>query len=281
MDSNRFDTFAKLFAGRRVSRRTALAPGSAGLAAGALSAAGLASVARAQEATPSAGDADERTGFLFVQTFQSGSITPADGSDSRYMLALVAGTGQTIYFSDRPDRIVGTNSTPEFIEGLGFPDDNPPNAALVIETESGETDVAVVELFAPVYDPETNGVTYEIEVLADWEDSLEMGFAETPTDLISLAPEFGTANLFIDDCANRGIICTAGDQSVGEFMSQGFCYWWRYAGCYPCENGGAANRDEIAAYWREKCNATYTACDGNCDVAYAGPLICEDPNGCN
>jgi hypothetical protein len=281
MDANRFDTFSRLFAGRRLSRRSALARGSAGLSAAALAAAGLTSVARANADTPAADETAEKTGFLFVQSFQAGSIAPTDGTDGRYTLTLEAGTGQTIYFSDRPERIVGTNSTSDFLEGLGFPDDNPPNAALVIESASGETDIAVVELFAPVYDSVSNGVTYEIEVLADWEDALAMGLAGAPSDLATLAPEFGTANLFIDDCANRGIVCTSGDQSVGEFLSQGFCYWWRYAGCYPCENGGAADRDAIAAYWKEKCNATYPACNGDCGVAYAGPVICTDPNGCN
>ena len=52
MDATRFDAIAKLFAARR-TRRRALAQAGAGLAAGALAAAGLARPAPAQEAAPS------------------------------------------------------------------------------------------------------------------------------------------------------------------------------------------------------------------------------------
>ncbi len=46
--------------------------------------------------------------MLFVQSFQSGSIAPVDGAEGRYTVTLEQGLGQTIYFSDRPERIVGT-----------------------------------------------------------------------------------------------------------------------------------------------------------------------------
>lgn len=219
--------------------------------------------------------------MLFLQSYKSGTIAPKEGEDGRFTLSLEQGLGQTVYFSNRPDRIVGASPTADSLDGLGFPDDNPPNAALVIETDNGETDVAVVELFNPVYDPADNGVTYDITVLANWQTELKMDFSEAPTDLATLDSDFGAAHLFIDDCSDRGIVCVAGNKTAGEFMSQGFCYWWRYAGCYPCENGGAGNRDEIATYWEGRCNETYAECNGQCSVIYAGPLICEDPRGCN
>src|SRR5215207_830875 len=210
----RFDRIAKLFAGRRLSRREALTTSGAGLAAaslGALAAAGLSPAATAQDATPPAPDAEPNAGhgptMLFVQTYQSGSIVPTDGIDGRYTLTLEQGHGQTIYFSDRPDRIVGATDTPRFLEGLGFPADNPPNAALVVETAPGETDVAVVELFNPLYDPVSRGVTYEIEVLGNWQASLELALSEVPTDLAALAPSFGAAHLFIDDCPDEEVYC--------------------------------------------------------------------------
>ena len=76
--------------------------------------------------------------MLFIQSFQSGSVVPKDGAEGRYTLTLEQGLGHTIYFSDRPDRIVGAPRPPQFLEGLGFPDDNPPNAALVVETADGQ-----------------------------------------------------------------------------------------------------------------------------------------------
>jgi hypothetical protein len=149
MDAHRFDTLAKLFAQRRLSRRGAVKGAGAGLAAGVLGSSASAQDATppGDEATPVATDTVTKTAFLFVQSFQSGTITPKDSEDDRYTLTLEAGLGQTIYFSDRPERIVGATPTPQFLAGLGFPDDNPPNAALVVETGPGETDIAVVELF--------------------------------------------------------------------------------------------------------------------------------------
>ena len=38
-------------------------------------------------------------------------------------------------------------------------------------------------------------------MLAEWEDALGVGFTEAPADLAALAPSFGAAHLFIDDCA--------------------------------------------------------------------------------
>src|SRR4051794_39644520 len=102
MDPSPFDTIAKLFAARRVSRRTALARCGAGLAAGALAAAGLAATTRdraaAQDAPPPAGAAGEKAQYLFVQSFQSGSIAPKAGEEGTYTLTLEHGLGQTIYF---------------------------------------------------------------------------------------------------------------------------------------------------------------------------------------
>ena len=43
--------------------------------------------------------------------FQSGTVAPKDGPEGRYTVTLEHGLGQTIYFSDRPDRIVGAAPT--------------------------------------------------------------------------------------------------------------------------------------------------------------------------
>ena len=60
----------------------------------------------AQDATPEAMN-DENTSYLFLQSFQSGSIVAKDGEADTFTLTLEQGLGQTIYFSDRPERIVG------------------------------------------------------------------------------------------------------------------------------------------------------------------------------
>ena len=286
MDPFRIDRIAKQFAGRRFSRRQALTTGGAGLAAASLAAVAGFATGSAQDATPDAGANDaildvvvdpdapvDKTTFLFVQTYQAGTITPTEGVDGRYTLTLEQGHGQTIYFSDRPDRIVGANPTPQFLEGLGFPDDNPPNAALVVETAPGETDVAVVELFNPLYDPETQGVTYEIEVLGNWQAELEMEFHEAPTDLATLAPSFGSAQLFIDDCADGTVYCVAGTKRVGNFDDWAipFCYKPQYATCHPCIPDPNFDLDALNAAWTNACNSHYhDECNG-----IASPLFDE------
>jgi hypothetical protein len=278
MNPNRFDSITKLFAERKLSRRQALVS-SAGLAAGAM--AGSVAHGAAQDATPEAVPADpyagDKTMYLFVQTFQGGSIVPTEGAEGRYTVTLDAGTGQTIYFGDRPSRDVGVTETPQFLEGLGFPEDNPPNAALIVETEPGETDIAVVELFNPSYDPETRGVTYDVEVLANWSQSLEMEFSEAPTDLAALAPSFGTAHLLIDDCPQLDVECAILDgqdyEYLGNFPNLDQC--WNYSICMPCEPYGHVQPDRCATYyyWNQRCNKQFAACNGQCRALSAWPYF--------
>ncbi len=73
MDATHFDSVAKFFAARRRSRRQA----GAGLAA--IAAAGLAPGDRPRpggDARPGCGGRARRSTFLFVQSFQSGSVAP-------------------------------------------------------------------------------------------------------------------------------------------------------------------------------------------------------------
>lgn len=224
------------------------------------------------EATPAATTAGDGLikDTLFVQTFQAGTVTPKEGDTGRYILTLDAGHGQTIFFSDRPDRVVGAVPTPQFLEGLGFFPDNPPNAALVVETAPGETDIAVVELYSPLYDPITQGVTYEVEVLGNWQAELELDFAEAPTDLVNLAPDFGAAQLFIDDCADAEMQCvhTLTREQIGVISNSthdGFCYSWSSWMCLPCQPGITDSR-LAEKYWIDWCNLTFRACNNLCTV---------------
>jgi hypothetical protein len=274
MEPNRFDLFSKALARR--SRRDAIAAGITGIAA----AAGLAHGAGAQQATPEPADAAEQTTrdpmLLFVQTYQSGTITPIDGAEGRYNLSLEFGSGQTVYFADRPERTVGATETPQFLEGLGFPADNPPNAALVVHTETGETDIAVVELFSPLFDPKDRGVTYEIEVLKNWQQELDMEFTEAPTDLAALAPSFGAAHLFIDglsDCPGEWqpmqCVSRAGEHVAAGLIDGselgGWCQNWQSPfGCYPCQPyagpGVEYGPRYKVQYWTDVCNERFEGC---------------------
>lgn len=175
-----------------LSRRRMLA-GVAGLAAAAAFTRGT----RAHDATPSP-MADEAT-FLFVQTgFTSGVLDQATEGVQSWMLTLQGAPAQTAFFSDRPERIAGAMATADFLTTLDFSADDPPNAALVIDTEDG-SDVVILELTEPVYDAAAGTLTFITKILDT--DALEKsgyGFATDPLGPDAAPAEFGQASLFID-----------------------------------------------------------------------------------
>jgi len=182
----------------RLSRRTALVASLSGLAAvGTARATG----AIAQQATPVASPvgADD-VSYLFVQAgFTSGTL--AANTDGTYQLTLLNAPAQTVYFSDRPERLVGAVPTERFLAEMGFDSGDPPNAALVIQGDAGQTDVIVFELTAPVYDADVASLTYTAALLEGFDQLLEtgVGFVEEPLTADSLPEEFGESSLFIDN----------------------------------------------------------------------------------
>ncbi len=255
----------------RLSRRTALQASGLGLAAGL--AATSTRAARAQEATP-APTSDDAT-FLFVQSAASGtfaanpaagtptadSVTAGGGAD--YLLTLSGHTGNTVYFSDRPERIFGEAPTQQFLDGLGFPVDNPPNAALVTTDENGDEDILVVELFGPSYDATAGTVTYGVNILSDYEGSGLAHVAGRQEDE-DLAPTFGEASLFIDDCPDVSGCYHyegRGDVYVGAFPDgtpTGQCWSWGSLSCNPCQ--GWSKQD-----YADACNGAYPdVCNNLC-----------------
>jgi hypothetical protein len=179
----------------RLSRRTALAAAAlAGFGGAALATRGVA----AHDGTPhpvEGGDA----AFLFVQSgFTSGILDQATEGIQSWMLTLQGAPHQTVFFSDRPERIAGAISTERFLETLDFSADDPPNAALVIDTASG-ADVVILELTEPVYDPDAATLTYITKILdVDVLESSGYGFDVDPLGTDAYPPEFGPASLFID-----------------------------------------------------------------------------------
>jgi hypothetical protein len=286
MDTNHFDQMTKLIARRRLSRRQAFSTVAPALTAGLLGVAGIRQAsAEDVSATPSAGEAEKLT-YMFVQSFQSGSIGPKEGSDDTYTVTLEQGTGQTIYFADRPSRDVGTVATGQFLQGLGFSEDNPPNAAIVIDTGDGETDIAVVELLNPDVSADGTGVTYDVQFLDNWEDSLEWGFSEAPADLPQIATDFGAAHLFIDDCPSVNITCCPASRhgglmqtcelgsSVGTISDVPFCWHLGLLWCEPCQpdfDGWDHIGDSYwKNYWSNQCDAAFSSCDdpGGCRASW-------------
>ena len=125
--------------------------------------------------------------FLFIQSAQSGSISEVNASTSTLELNDVS--DKTIMFSDRPDRIVASESTVDFIGNWSMGPNSfnvdPPNAVLILDDEKQKEELAVIELYNPVYDPQVNTLRYEIA-------------PDNATSSISLPSEFGQSTLVID-----------------------------------------------------------------------------------
>ena len=224
MDARRFDTLVTTLA-RRTSRRSTLRAGTAALAAAALGRTGRR--VAAQEATsPSATARTARTEFLFVQSFEAGTFAPKDGGETEaYTLTLEHGLGQTVYFSDRPNRIVGTIPTQVALNWVGITPANPPNATLVMQVGAADEDVVVLELVGAAYDEQAERVTYDVAVRADYE-RLGTTFQEQPlTSGRAVRPQFGVASLFIDGvgCLSGGASCISGAQCCCGVCSSTGC----------------------------------------------------------
>jgi hypothetical protein len=279
MDSTSFDRFTRLFATRRTSRHTALAAGASIVAAGI-------APAEAQDASPvpASNTTEENVRFLFVQTFGAGSLTPKTGEEGVMTLVADHLPGQTLYFSDRPERLVGMVSTARFLgakgeeAGLGFTPANPPNAALVFGgSDDQPADVAVVELIDPSYDSASGKATYELRVLTDVE-AIGMQLEETPLTADQAARDFDSASLFIDDCADGQILC-ANPQSGGAYLpgaTFAYCYNTSQGCCAPCS--GVSIPDDMDPY-TQQCNDQdpYGQCDDGCTAQYQPPpYACQD-----
>lgn len=134
--------------------------------------------------------------FLFIQGAQSGSISQVNATTSTLELSDVS--DKTIFFSDRPNRIVGSANTTDFIGNWSIGKNNfaedPPNAVLILDDEVEQRqDFAIIELFNPEYDPEADTLGYEITPEN----------ATTTTSSIDLPGEFGQSTLIIDNSDNE------------------------------------------------------------------------------
>lgn len=249
MNPERFDRVATRFAELRSTRRAALMRGGAGIAGVSIAAAGIGSI-RAQDATPEAVESvypnagHEGTEFLFVQSFEGGTYTPKDGEAGVFQLALTGASKQTSYFSDRPERIFGLLSTASWLEGLGFTPDNPPNAALVVETEDGEKDILILELLNPVYDESTGTLTYDVRLLADYEGD-GLAYAALQQTDFELDSDFGHGGLFVDGCNDGRVYCHQRNKdgsmgpAVGPSPMTPFCFDLSTSKCLPCSGANA------------------------------------------
>ena len=143
--------------------------------------------------------------FFAIQHAQSGSLSEIN--ETAYSLELNDVSDKTILFADRPDRIVFSVSTSDFIGNWSTGEDSfvvdAPNAVIVVDEQDGEQqDVAIVELFTPIYDSDKKALKYDV----------------TPNNatFVNLPSEFGQTTLVIDSDVTNNLI-----QTWGEYDTQG------------------------------------------------------------
>jgi hypothetical protein len=142
------------------------------------------------------------TGLLFTHSVGAGTLEPSGGGDE-YTLTLTEPAERITSFTDRPVRSADTETVQEFVdswEERGFADD-PPNAALVIDSESSGSDTAVFEVADPSYDSQAGTLTYTAKKIES-----DQGASALPQGEIDQVPEsFEEAHLFIDPSAGAPV----------------------------------------------------------------------------
>ena len=102
---------------------------------------------------------DEIVEEMFVQLATGVTSTPDT-------LILEGVTPSTLYFSDRPERVVGHLTTEQFVDDWGLGpnsfESDPPNAVLTFADPEGTLEDVVVELRSPHLDH--GNLTYSIDV---------------------------------------------------------------------------------------------------------------------
>jgi hypothetical protein len=189
--------------------------GAIGAAAGGLSLAFAGErLAAARQGTPVAGatpDAESVT-VLFVQSAASGTLAAKEGAEGVFELSLSGVSAHTIWFSDRPAREAGVIETGTFAIDPVFDPADPPNAAVVVQTDSGQ-DTLVVELTAPRYDAAGDTITYDATPIATYAGDVFTRIADQQEDA-ELPASFGLTSVLIDEVACRPDYssCSGGDQ---------------------------------------------------------------------
>jgi hypothetical protein len=146
-------------------------------------------------------------GDLFTQNTHTGSLKPVQGQNDVFTLTLDQPSPDVTVFTDRPVRSASTQPVEGFVDSWdsrGFNDD-PPNAALVLDQQPDNADTAVFELSHPKFDQRSGAVTYVAK-------HVNGGTSSLPSDEhIDPPPSFGDAHLFIDPSGGGDVHAMAVD----------------------------------------------------------------------
>jgi len=135
----------------------------------------------------------EKPKFFAIQHANSGTIDKTN--ETSYSLELNDVSDKTILLSDRPDRIVTSGSTFDFIDNWSTGPNSfaldPPNAVLIVDEQEGQ-DIVIVDLFNPIYDIDKKTLKYEV--------------TQDNSTSINISTKFGQVTLFIDTGSNQGVV---------------------------------------------------------------------------
>ena len=129
--------------------------------------------------------------FFAIHHANSGTISEINSTV--YSLELNAVSDKTILFSDRPDRIVKSVNTFDFIGNWSSGEDSfavdTPNAVLVVDEQDRQQDSVIIELFNPVYDLDKKTLKYDVTLDNATNSDLPGEFEQT-TMIIDVLPCF-------------------------------------------------------------------------------------------
>ena len=148
-----------------------------------------------------------RVEMLFVQTAQSGTFRPIGIDQSpRYRVEFKGVAPITSYFSDKPIRLAGSMTTPEFMALDKFTQ-HPTHAAIVLmDHNNSNEDVIMGILSNASYDAHAQTLGYDIFLLSSpptsnlnrWPGMIDM----------QLARNFGRVSIFIEDESGCAVLET-------------------------------------------------------------------------
>ena len=101
-------------------------------------------------------------------------VDATGGRATKDTLTLTGVEPRATWFSDRPNREVGSYSITELVD-VFFDDQSPPNAALEFAGAGERNDVAIVELSDPRYDKRAQRLRFTMSVLEDLDAELGSG----------------------------------------------------------------------------------------------------------
>jgi hypothetical protein len=139
-----------------------------GVPAGAVTAALLVGPAAAQGPPPTTVPAEDAPLSVLAV------VDAAGGRATKDTLTLTGVEPRATWFSDRPNREVGSYSIAELVD-VFFDDQAPPNAALEFAGAGARNDVVIIELSDPRYDKRAQRLRFAMSVLEDPDAELGSG----------------------------------------------------------------------------------------------------------